>query len=302
MQLGASGMSVTRFIAGAASAPVSVATGVDVLNEAWDAGIRALDVRDATVEADTAAATWLAERQPEDAVVLAGVGAVVDPDRGSDLSPERLEHDLTVAAGRLGRVDLAWLRGADGRTPIEASLLPVADAVERGALLGWGAAGVDVRQLEALLVAADRAGLPKPRFVRTRMNALELRDERDLLPLATGEGLGVLAHAPLAGGRLTGRHVDAEVAAEAAAAVGVPRDGDADPELPRLLVLRDLARERDVSVEGLALAWLAGHPAVTAAIIAPRATAQWDAVHEALGIDLAADERERLDDLLGARR
>lgn len=295
-------MSVTRFMAGAASAPVSIATGVELLNEAWDAGVRALDVRDATIEADTAAATWLAERQPEGAVVLAGVGAAADPGRGSDLSPERLTHDLTVAAGRLGRVDLAWLRGADAFTPLEASLLPLADAVERSALLGWGAAGVDVRQLEALLMAADRAGLPRPSFVRIRMNALELRDERDLLPLATGEGLGVLVHAPFAGGRLTGRHIAAEVAAEEAVAAGEPRGEDADPQLPRLLVLRDLARERDVSVEGLALAWLAGHPAVTASIVAPRAAAQWDAMHEALETDLAADERERLDDLLGARR
>lgn len=302
MQLGASGLTVTRFVAGAASAPVTVATGVHLLNEAWEAGVRALDVRDATAEADTSAATWLAERQPEDALVIAGVGVGAGPARGSDLSPERLGHDLAAAVRRLGRIDLAWLRGADDETPLEASLIPLADALERGALLGWGASGVDVRQLEALLVAAERAGLPGPRFVRNRMNALELRDERDLLPLATGEGLGVLPYAPFAGGRLTGRHVEAEVAAEEAAAAGEPRGDDADPALPHLLVLRDLARERDVSVEGLALAWLAGHPAVTAPIVAPRAAAEWDAMHEALGIDLGSEERERLDDLLGARR
>lgn len=301
VQLGASDLRVTRFVAGASGAPVTVATGVELLNEAWDAGVRVIDVRDAAAEADTAAAAWLAERQPEDAVVVAGVGAASEPPRGSDLSPQRLERDVAAAVRRLGRVDLVWLRGTDDETPLEASLVPLAEAVERGALLGWGASGVDVRQLEALLVAADRSGLPRPRFVRNRMNALELGDERDLLPLAVGEGLGVLPRAPFAGGRLTDRHVQAEVAAEEAAAAGAPRDDDADPALPRLLVLRDLARERDVSVEGLALAWLAGHPLVTAPIVAPRVAAEWDAMHEALQVELAADERERLDDLLGAR-
>jgi aryl-alcohol dehydrogenase-like predicted oxidoreductase len=57
--------------------------------------------------------------------------------------------------------------------------------------------------------------------------------------------------------------------------------------LERVAALRDVARDLGFSVSGLALAWLRDHPAVTAPIVAPRTTAQWDAVVDA--------ERARLD-------
>jgi aryl-alcohol dehydrogenase-like predicted oxidoreductase len=129
------------------------------------------------------------------------------------------------------------------------------------------------------------------------MNLLERVDERDLLPLALGEGLGVLPRAPFAAGRLTDRHVEAEETAERAAAAGTPRTTATDPALPALLRLRDLARDRDTSTAALALAWLAGHPADPRPVVAATSQAVWETVHEALELDVDAELRERLDAL-----
>jgi 1-deoxyxylulose-5-phosphate synthase len=228
-------------------------------------------------------------------LLLAGVGPDVDPERGTDLSPGRIERSVAAGVRRLGRVDALWARGVDRATPLEATLTALAAELEAGRLRGWGVSGIDVWQLDAWLSAADRASLPRPAFVRNRRNLFERGDERDLVPLATGEGLALLARAPDAGGRLTDRHIAAEEEAERAAAAGTPRTGDADPALPALLSLRALARERSVPTEALALAWLLGAPGATAVVVAPQAKADWDVVHEALGVDLDDEERERLD-------
>jgi aryl-alcohol dehydrogenase-like predicted oxidoreductase len=296
--LGTTGLSVTPLVVGAPRAPLPVARGVELLGEGWDAlGIRALDVGDLGADGETAAERFLEERQPEDAAVLAGIGAAVDPERGSDLSPARLQRELAAGIRRIGRIDGAWLRGADAFTPLEATLTVLASAMEAGSLVGYGLADTDVWTLERTLTAADRAGLPRPSWIRNRMNLLERGDERDLLPLASGEGLGATPRAPFAHGRLTDRFVEAEEAAERAAAAGVARTAPADPALAALRRLRDLAREREVGTQALALGWLMGAPGVTAPIVAPRNAGEWDAAHEAVALEVDPELREQLDAL-----
>lgn len=293
--IGGTGLELTRVVAGAA--PVPVARGVDLLNEAAEAGVRAFDAG-VLGAGETAAEKWLEEREGADVVILGAIGGTADPGRGADLSAERLTRDLTASTRRLGRLDLAWLRGPDARTPLEDSLAPVAAALEEGRLRGYGAGGVDAWQLEALLAAADRAGLRAPAFVRVRLNLLDRAAERDLLPLATTSGLAVLAAAPLSAGRLTDRHITDEEAAEQEATTSKqPRSRPVDPDLPRLAAVRDLARQRGVSTSGLALAWLLAHPSVAAVVVAPRAAAEWDWLHEALAAPIAEEERERLSTL-----
>jgi aryl-alcohol dehydrogenase (NADP+) len=292
--LGTTGLGLTRIVAGAARAPVPVARGVDLLVEAWDGGVRAVDVTDLGAEHEIAAERFLEDRQPEDAVVLARLAPTVGPERGSDLSPDRIASSVASGVRRLGRIDVGWLPGTDASTPPAATLTALAEAIEEGRLRAWGASGVDVWQLEGWLSAADRAGLPRPVLVRNRLNLLERGDERDLHGLATGEGVAVLATAPFAGGRLTDRHIEAEEREAAAVAAGATRTGDADPALGGLVQLRDRARERSVSSAALSLAWLTGHPAVTAVVLAPRALAEWDVVPEAEGAQLDDEERDRL--------
>ncbi|WP_375387498.1 aldo/keto reductase [uncultured Amnibacterium sp.] len=291
------GLDLTACTMGSAPLPTPVARAVELLDEGWEAGIRALDAADGTHGAESAAGRWLEERQPEGIVVLSGVGAVVGQGRGSDLSPLRLEAHLAAASRRLGRVDLAWLRGADAETPVEDSLQPLAAAIESGRLRGWGAGDADAWALEGLLAEADRLGLPRPSFVRVRLNLLERDVLRDLAPLAAGEGVALLAGAPLGAGRLTARHVAAEERAAEAIRSGAQQEGAVDAALETLIALRTLARDLELSLEGLALSWLLAKEAVASTIVAPRAKADWDAVHEALARPLDPETVERLDSL-----
>lgn len=297
--LGGSGLSVSRVVAGAAREPVPVARGVQLLHEAWDLGVRAVDVTDGARARETAAQSFLDDRQPEDAVLLAAVGVPVDPERGSDLSADRIARGIAGRAQRLGRLDGVWLRGTDAATPPEATVTALAAAIEAGTIRAWGPGDADVRALEAWLVAADTAGLPRPALVRARWNLLDRAVEEDLLELAFGEDVAVLPTRVFAGGRLGDRHIAAAEEAERAVAAGAERSAPAEPRLDALLSLRGLARERGVSTGALALAWLLAHPANPAPIVPAVPGPGWDAVPEAIEAAGELDEEtwSRIDEL-----
>ena len=54
------------------------------------------------------------------------------------------------------------------------------------------------------------------------------------------------------------------------------------------------ARDRGVSMAGLALAWVLAHPQVTAVIVGPRRPEQLEPVREALSLGLSPGDRERI--------
>ena len=297
--LGESGLSLSRVVAGASREPVPVARGVQLLHEAWELGVRGIDVTDGARARETAAQSFLDDRQPEDAVLLAAIGVPIDPERGSDLSPERTARGVAGRVQRLGRLDGVWLRGTDADTPPEATVTALAAAIEEGAIRTWGAGEADVRVLERWLLAADQAGLPRPSFVRTRWNLLDRAVEEDLLELAFGEDVAVLPTGVFAGGRLGDRHIADAEEAERAAATGAPRTAPAEPRLEALLTLRGFARERGVSTGALALAWLLAHPASPAPVVPAVPGPGWDAVPEALeaGTELDEEAWSRIDEL-----
>jgi aryl-alcohol dehydrogenase-like predicted oxidoreductase len=79
---------------------------------------------------------------------------------------------------------------------------------------------------------------------------------------------------------------------------GAQPEAPIDPALETLIALRDLARDLDTSLEGLALAWLLATEAVASTVVTPRAEADWDAVHQALAQPLDAETVERIESLL----
>ena len=52
-------------------------------------------------------------------------------------------------------------------------------------------------------------------------------------------------------------------------------------------------------MSGLALAWLRAHPLVTAPIVSPSKPGQWQAVREALTVDLTEDGRAEISAIFG---
>lgn len=155
-------------------------------------------------------------------------------------------------------------------------------------LSGWAAADA---------LAAERLGLQPLGWLQHNYSLLERGEEREVLPLCAGSGLGYTPFSPLAGGWLTGKYLTPQ---------RYPADSrmtlrpEPYPALERpqtfaaLDRLRAEAARRDVSMTGLALARVMSHPAVTAPIIGPRRPEHLAPVREALNIRLAAADRDHL--------
>ncbi|MCU1571234.1 MAG: putative oxidoreductase [Naasia sp.] len=313
--LGRSGIDVSEFLFGAGgiggvgASPatrgkgLTLKQGIERLDEAWDLGIRGIDTANSYAggASEEAVGRWLDERQPEDALIATKVGAPVERGQdGVDLSARHIERQLTASVRRLGRVDLYLSHAPDPGTPLAETLGAFAAALGMGIIRAYGCSNVTPWDLEAMLTTADREGLPRPEWVQNSFSLLVRGDERDLLPLVMGEGLGYTPYSPLAGGILSDRYlggVQPPPGSRLALAPALYSKVFTDGALERVAGLGSIARDFDVSTPGLALAWLRWHPQVTAPIVSPHWSGQWDAVHEALGLDLPDEDATRIGEL-----
>ncbi len=261
------------------------------LDEAYELGIRVIDTANSYAggESERVIGRWREEREHPDVIVETKVGNVVEKGQaGIDLSAEHIARQLALSRSRLGTVDLYLSHAPDPSTPLEETITAFAAAIDAGQIRAYGCSNLAVRDLEAVLVAADRAALPRPGWIQNQFSLASRTDERDLLPLAAGEGLGYTAYSPLAGGVLAGRYsIDEEPAAGSRLAIAPRMYADAFTEstLSAVTRLNAIARERGVGTAALALWWLLRHPSVTAPIVSPRRGSQWDAVTEALALE-----------------
>ncbi|WP_134738088.1 aldo/keto reductase [Nocardioides sp. 503] len=312
--LGQSSITVSEFVFGAGSiggVGTSAATrgrgispeeGMARLDEAWDAGVRLIDTADAYAggQSETTVGEWLQSRPRDEMLVSTKVGLVSRPDgtRGFDNCAGHIARQLDQSLQRLGRVDLFLSHAPDPVTPLEETVTAFAEAQEAGRIQGYGLSNVKADRIAAVLEVADRLGLPRPVIVENRLNLLDRTDEAEVLPLVAAEGIGYTPFSPLAGGVLSDRYLDGappEEGSRIAVAGEMYYTGFYTPEnLERVGRLRDVARELETSVSGLALAWLRDHPGVTAPIVAPSRASQWDAVHEAGRVRLDEDAHARI--------
>jgi aryl-alcohol dehydrogenase-like predicted oxidoreductase len=267
---------------------LSAEEGRRQLDAAAARGIRVVDTADAYGggESERVVGEWLPGH--EDVLVATKVGNVVtEAGWGVDLSPARIRAQVRGSLGKLGRVDLYLTHQPDPATPVERTLEALAELAADGTIRAFGCCNVGPREVEELLAAAARTGLPRPGWVQNSFNLADRGDEAELLPLLAAEGLGYTPYSALAGGVLSDRYVGgARPAGRSRVAAGGVDYAYNEAVLAKVRVLARYAAGLGVSTAGLAIAWLRWHPHVTAPIVAPRTDGQWRAVDEALALDL----------------
>lgn len=315
--LGTTGLEGTEFffggaaIGGIGSAPSRIGLGMatdealERLDEAYEVGIRVVDTANSFAggESERVIGRWREERERDDVLVSTKVGNVVERGQESiSLAADHIERQLALSRSRLGGVDLYLTHANDPSTPLEETLTAFAAAIDTAQIRAWGCSNASVREVEAWLAAADRAGLPRPGVVQNEFSLVARSPERDLLPLLAGEGVAFVAYSPLAGGILSDRFRGADLdelpepapGSRLALAPAMYAGSFSLQNLGRIASLEAIAREREVSIAALALAWVRRHPLVTATIVSPRRTEQWDAVTDALAVDLDDALAERI--------
>jgi 1-deoxyxylulose-5-phosphate synthase len=312
-QLGRTDLEVSRIalgcgnFGGIGSAPAffgageSEEEGLAIMDAAWEIGITLFDTADAYGggRSERTIGRWMRERGRRPVLASKVFHSVEgDPD-DHGLGRERVRRQIDGSLERLGveRVDLYLIHQPDPDTPVAETLAALDELVRGGKVGAVGASNVDAAQLREALTVSEERGLVRFEWVQNPYNLLERADEEELLPLCEEHGLGYTPFGPLAGGWLTGKYRRGEPypAGSRMTLRPEPYTGFEDERtFDGLDALDAAARERGVETATLALAWVLGHPLVTAAVVGPRRPEHLDVARAALGIELSEDERREL--------
>src|ERR1035441_1467079 len=128
--------------------------------------------------------------------------------------------------------------------------------------------------------------------------------EKELLPFAQANGIGVINYSPMVSGLLTGMMTAERIAAfpaddwrRRAAECNEPRLGR---NLRLVELLREIGNGHGVSPGVVAVAWTLHHPAITAAIVGGRSASQVEEMASAFNFRLSEDEFARINAFLDA--
>jgi aryl-alcohol dehydrogenase-like predicted oxidoreductase len=304
--LGRSGLEVPRIMlgcgnfGGVGSAPEFFGQGIDedgafaLMDAAWELGLRHFDTADAYGggRSEAMIGRWCAARGVRPAITTKTFNPMA---AGADhgLARKRIERQLAASLERLGsdHVELYLAHEYDPDVALEETIGAFEAARSDGRIAAYGVSNFDAAQLAQALAAGT------PACVQNAFSLLERTDEDELLGLCAERDVAYAAFGPLAGGWLTGKYRRGEPFPGGSRMTQRPEpyahfldDGVFDA----LEALERMARERGVSMAGMALAWLLGEPRLTAVVVGPTRPEHLEPVREALANPLDAATRDEL--------
>ncbi|MFI2435430.1 aldo/keto reductase [Streptomyces sp. NPDC018693] len=191
---------------------------------------------------------------------------------------------------RTDRLDVLWVHARDNFTPVEEVMRALDDLVRTGKVLYVGVSDWPAWEIAQANTLAELRGWTAFAGSQLRYSLLERTPERELLPQARAFDLAVLAWAPLAAGKLTGKYRRGETGR-------LGEDATADPrEEAVVTAVLEVAEQGGWSPAQVALAWLLQRPGNIVPIIGATREAQLADNLGCLGVRLDADAVARLDE------
>jgi aryl-alcohol dehydrogenase-like predicted oxidoreductase len=200
-------------------------------------------------------------------------------------------------------IDLLYLHIWDGTTPVEEVLRAMDDLVRAGKVLYVGISDTPAWQVSRMQAIADLRGWSPLVALEIEYSLIERTGERDLIPMASEMGLGVIPWSPLGRGVLTGKYTsrDLDHGGESAGVQGTRKSAGelngslSERSLAIAEVVKTVATELGRTPAQVALAWTLLNDSVTAPIIGARTLSQLEDNLAALEVELPGDARARLE-------
>jgi aryl-alcohol dehydrogenase (NADP+) len=327
VNLGASGLKVSRIALGMMTFGTPAwrpwvldeAAARPIVRRALELGINLFDTADmySAGLSEEVTGRLLAEMAPRDEVVIAtkvlypvdlafkggndpGPKPVLKP----NLSGLSRKHILAAADASLKRlgvdaIDLYQIHRFDPATPIEETMEALHDLVRAGKVRYLGASSMWAWQFAKMQHVAERHGWTRFSSMQNHYNLVYREEEREMIPLARDQGVGLLPWSPLARGFLAGNRGRDDRSAGATARA---RTDDIalklyydDADFSVLEAVKALAQQKGVSNATLAYAWLLSRPGVTSPIVGASHVWQLEEAIKALDLALTRDESATLE-------
>ena len=163
-------------------------------------------------------------------------------------------------------IDIYYCHRPDRNTPLEETIMTMTNLIDEGTIHYWGTSWWPPTMVERTIWLAKKIGGYPPNVEQPPYHMMGRFIEADLLEVAKHHKLGLVTFEALATGVLTEKYLD-----------GVPADTRAsimDHYTPELLEryntlvkkLQEIAKELEVNVHHLALAWTLRHPEVSSTL------------------------------------
>jgi len=232
-----------------------------------------------------------------------GMGKVVNR---SGLSRRHMSRSVEASLKRLAtdRLDVLFVHRFDPDTAVEETLRGLEetlrgleDVVRAGKVLHLGVSNWAAWQIARALGQAERQGWARFDVMQPMYNLVKRQADVELLPLAQAEGLAVTPYSPVGGGLLTGKYRQAGKDGRLRTLDIYTRRYGPDWMFDSAARFAAFAEARGWHPASLAVAWVAGHPAVTAPIVGARNTDQLATALAAMDIPMTAELRAEIDQL-----
>jgi aryl-alcohol dehydrogenase-like predicted oxidoreductase len=198
----------------------------------------------------------------------------------------------------LSHIDLLYIHGVDPITPLEETMRALEDVVRSGKVRYLGISNHPAWKVVKANAYAEKMGWTK--FVASQnYYTIASRDiEREIVPMALSEGIGIMPWSPLAGGFLSGKYTrNNELAGNSR------RDAFDFPPINKtkaydiIDVMAEIARQHEVSVATVALSWVMNQPGVCSTIIGAKTVKQLQDNISASDLRLTPEEMNRLNEI-----
>ena len=204
-------------------------------------------------------------------------------------------NDSLIRLG-LSHIDLLYIHGVDPVTPLEETMRGLDEVVRAGKVRYIGISNHPAWMVVKANSFADKMGLTKFAALQNYYSIAGRDIEREIVPMAVSEGLGLMPWSPLAGGFLSGKFSRGKQKA------GESRRDEFDfPPVNKekayniIDVMAEIAAGYNVSVARVALAWMLRKPAVTSIIIGAKKNDQLLDNISSASLHLSDEDMKKLD-------
>lgn len=261
---------------------------IDTIHAAMDGGITLIDTAQMYRSSENILGKAL-KGIPRDKYFMA---TKVSWEFGRDDIQEAMENSLREL--EIDEVDLYQVHWWNPKYAIDVTMDEMAKLQQAGKTRYLGVSNFDADQMaEAMKTAKFVANQPE-------YNMFDRQIEAEDIPFMRNNGIGILAHSPLAKGLLGGKYTPDHQFEASDERSSNPRFRGATFKKYLAIVdeLKAVAGDKGLSMVQLAIAWLLNEPAVTCVLIGAKTPAQIEEALSAVDVTFAEDELAHIDTIL----
>ena len=164
-------------------------------------------------------------------------------------------------------VDIYYCHRYDYMTPLKETVQVMDDLIKSGKVHYWGTSVWTAAQLERAVAIAKEYHAHAPAVEQPLYNMFVRHIEMEIMPVAKTHGIGFTVWSPLAQGLLTGKYNEGIPEGSRASRSEFLKKNLTEENIEKIKKLGDIAKEMEISMSQLALAWILRRSEISSAII-----------------------------------